>query len=177
MRQIRQVLLLVANSVLLSAWTMTAAPSKGLTPFDRPPLLASVMVTSDRPQVGSTHYFTMTMPDRAGKRFTKLSFSFTEQNRDKTVAPIRFDLASTKAFTGSPNAGRRAIGIKDTWVDETGVLWVEFNTSVPPKTQLMLALKTLKSSPVAAYDYGIAAYPETKFPAVFVGDGTLTIRR
>lgn len=176
MRQMSYILMLVVSNVLVSAW-MTTTPSDGVTPFNRFPLLSSVMVTSDRPQAGSTHYFTMTMPDRAGKRFTKLSFSFTEQNRDKTVAPIRFDLASTKAIAGSSKVGGRTIGIKDAWVDETGVLWVEFDASVPPKTQLMLALKTLKSSPVATYDYGIAAYPETKFPAVFVGNGTLTIRQ
>ena len=180
MRQMPYVLMLVVSNVLLSAWTAIAIPNhlnKGAALFDRSPLLASVTVNSDRTQAGdSTHYFTMIMPARAGNRFTKLSFSFTEQNQDKTVAPLRFDLASTKAFTGAAKANGRAIGIKDAWIDETGTLWVEFKAPVAPKTQLTLALKTLKASPAATYGYGIAAYPD-KFSAVFVGDGSLTVRR
>lgn len=177
MQKLNYILLLVISPVLLSALTAMAVSNKSVAPVERSSLLASVNVTSDRPQAdGSTHFFTMTMPERTGKRFTKLSFSFTEQNQDQTVAPLRFDLASTKAFIGSANAGGRAIAIKDAWIDETGVFWVEFNTPVPPKTKLTLALKTLKASPAATYGYGIAAYPD-KFPAIFVGDGTLTINR
>jgi len=177
MQKLNYILLLVISPVLLTALTALAVSNKSVAPVERSSLLASVAVTSDRPQAdGSTHFFTMTMPDRVGKRFTKLSFSFTEQNQDQTVAPLRFDLASTKVFTGSANPRGRAIAIKDVWIDETGVFWVEFNTPVPPKTKLTLALKTLKASPAATYGYGIAAYPD-KFPAIFVGDGTLTINR
>ena len=175
MRQMPYIVMLVVSHVLLSAWTTAATPNNSVKPFDHS-LLASVTVTSDRAQTGDTHLFTMTLPERAGKRFTKLSFSFTEQNQTKTVAPLRFDLASTRAVMGSATVEGQAIAIKDTWIDETGVLWVEFKSPMPPKTQLTLALKTLKSSPVATYDYGIAAYPDAKFAAVFVGDGRLTIR-
>jgi len=181
MQKLNYILLLAVSPMLLSALTALAVSNKAvsnksLAPVERSSLLASVAVTSDRPQAdGSTHFFTMTMPDRVGKRFTKLSFSFTEQNQDQTVAPLRFDLASTKVFTGSAKAGG-AIAIRDVWIDETGVFWVAFNTPVPPKTKLTLALKTLKASPAATYGYGIAAYPD-KFPAIFVGDGTLTINR
>ena len=160
---------------LFNAWTVAAAPGSTVKRAHSPQL-ASVSVTSDRPQADSTHFFTMTLPTQAGQRFTKLSFSFTEQNQAKTVAPLRFDLASTKAFMGATAEGG-AIAIKDTWIDETGVLWVEFNAPVPPKTQLTLALQTLQTSPAASYDFGIAAYPETKDAAVFVGDGSLTIRQ
>lgn len=178
MRQISYTLALITSSVLLNVWTVAATPGNDAKHLNQVPQLAQVSVVSDRPQTSNdTHYFTITMPERAGKRFTKLSLSFTEQNQEKAVAPIRFDLASTKAFVGSPQASGRAIGIKDAWIDETGIFWVEFNAPVPPKTVLTLALKTLKSSPAATYDYGIAAYPETKFPAVFVGDGTLTIHQ
>lgn len=178
MRQIRYALALMTASVLLNTWTVAAIPGSKVNRFEQVPQLASVSVTSDRPQSGdSTHFFTMTMPERAGKRFTRLSFSFTEQNQAKTVAPIRFNLASTRAFNGIPGAEGRAIGIKDTWIDETGIVWVEFNTPVPPKTKLTLALKTLQASPANTYEYGIAAYPDTRFSAVFVGDGLLTIRQ
>lgn len=177
MQKLNYILLLVVSPMLLSALTAMAVSNKSVAPVEQSSLLASVNVTSDRPQAGSsTHFFTMTMPERAGKQFTKLSFSFTEQNQEKTVAPLRFDLASTRAFIGSSEAGGRAIGIKDAWIDETGIFWVEFNMPVPPKTKLTLALKTLKSSPPATYGYGIAAYPN-KFSAIFVGDGTLTISR
>ena len=177
MRHKSYIVMLVVNSVLLSAWITTAAPNNDAKPFNQSPLLASVTVTSDRAQTGSnTHLFTMTLPEHTRTRFTKLSFSFTEQNQAKTVAPLRFNLASTKAVIGSAKAEGQTIAIKDTWIDETGVLWVEFKSPIPPKTQLTLALETLKASPTATYDYGIAAYPEAKFSAVFVGDGRLTIR-
>lgn len=178
MRQISYTLALITTSVLFNVWTVAATPGNDAKRLDRMAQLAPVSVVSDRPQTSNdTHYFTMTMPERTGKRFAKLSFSFTEQNQEKPVAPIRFDLASTKAFMGSPETIGRAIAIKDAWIDETGILWVEFNAPVPSKTKLTLALKTLKASPAATYEYGIAAYPETKFPAVFVGDGMLTIRQ
>lgn len=176
MRQISYALTLITMNVLFNAWTVAAAPGSNVK-HTHSSQLASVSVTSDRPQADSTHFFTMTLPAQAGQRFTQLSFSFTEQNQAKTVAPLRFNLASTKAFTGAANAGGRAIAIKDTWIDETGVLWVEFNAPVPPKTQLTLALQTLQTSPAATYGFGIAAYPETKDAAVFVGDGSLTIRQ
>jgi Protein of unknown function (DUF2808) len=178
MRQITYVVTLVISSVFLGSWTTTAVPNSGIKPFGQPSLLANVTVTSDRAQAGSnTHLFTMTMPERSGNRFTKLSFSFTEQDQAKTVAPLRFNLASTKAMIGSVNAEGQAIAIKDVWIDETGVLWVEFESPIPPKTQITLALQTLKTSPAATYDYGIAAYPEAKSSAIFVGDGSLIIRQ
>lgn len=178
MRQISDALMLMTTSVLLNAWIMAAIPGNDIGRANQAPLLAGVSVVSDRPQTDTdTHNFTVTMPARSNQRFAKLSLSFTEQNQEKTVAPLRFDLASTKAFMGSPEALGRAIDIKDVWIDETGIFWVEFKAPVPPKTTLTLALKTLKSSPAATYEYSIAAYPETKFPAVFVGDGLLTISK
>ncbi len=177
MRQIYYALTLMTTSALLNGWMMAATPGNDAKRLEASQLV-SVNVVSDRPQTASdTHYVTITIPERAGKRFAKLSLSFTEQNQEKTVAPIRLDLANTKAFTGAPGAEGRAIGIKSVWVDETGIFWIEFNAPVPPKTKLTLALKTLKSTPSATYDYGVAAYPETKFPAVFVGDGILTVRQ
>lgn len=176
MRQISYVLTLMTTSVLLTAWTMAATPGNSVKRFEQSQL-ASVSVVSDRPQAGSnTHLFTITMPEGSGKRFTKLSFSFTKQNRERTVAPMRFDLANTRAFIGS-SEGRRAIDIKDMWIDETGILWVQFNAPVPPQTKITLALKLRPLSSAATYDYGIAAYPESNAAAIFVGDGTLTIKQ
>ncbi len=180
MRQLCYALTLMTTSVLLNGWMMAATPGNDAKRLNQASQLVNVSVVSDRPQIAqaasNTHYLTLTMPERAGKRFAKLSLSFTEQNQERTVAPIRFDLANTRAFTGASGADGRAIEIEDIWIDETGTFWIEFKAPVPPKTKLTLALRTLKSTPSATYGYGVAAYPETKFPAIFVGDGTITIR-
>jgi hypothetical protein len=72
----------------------------------------------------------------------------------------------------------QAIALAGSWVDETGALWLEFKPSLPSGSRLTVALKPTKSSAGAAYQYGIAAYPDITNPVpVFVGDGILTTVR
>ena len=176
MRQINSVLMLIAINVLLHTWTAVARSANPVISFDRSRLTNAVVV-SDRTTDSNTYSLTMTLPKRVGKQFAKVSISFTEQNREKTIAPLQFDLSNMKAFAGAPNEGRRAIAIQNTWIDETGSLWVQFKTPIPPQTKLTLALKLRQLPAAASYDYGIAAYPEPKASASFVGDGTLTLKR
>ncbi|MBD2075718.1 DUF2808 domain-containing protein [Phormidium sp. FACHB-592] len=176
MQRANSVLMLVAINVLLNAWTALAKPGNPVISFDRS-RLTNEFVVSDRPIDSNTYALTMTLPKRVGKQFAKVSISFTEQNRDKTIAPLQFDLPNIKAFAGAANKGRRAIAIQRTWIDETGSLWVQFKTPIPPQTKLTLALKLRQLPAAASYDYGIAAYPEPKAAASFVGDGTLTLKR
>lgn len=177
MRQLSYVLTLVVINVLFHTWTAVAKPVNPVLNFAHSLKLASGSVTSDRaPNDNSTYLFTMTLPERTGKQFSKLSISLTEQNGGKTIAPMQFDLPRTKAFIGAPTEGGRAIGVRDTWIDETGVLWVQFNAPVPPQTKLTLALKLRQLPSATTYNYGIAAY-SAKAAAIFVGDGILTIKR
>lgn len=183
MQQISSVLTLVVINALFSTCTAVAKPANpafnfDAMGFDRSLKLASVAATIDRTtDHNSTYLFTMTLPERTGRQFSKLSVSLTAQNSNKTIAPMPFDLPSTKAFLGAPKEGGRALGVQDAWIDETGVLWVQFSAPVPPQTKLTLALKLRKLPSAARYDYGIAAYPESKAAAIFVGDGILTIKR
>ena len=176
MQRMSYVLTLIVINVLLSTWTAVAKPANSVMGFERSLRLANAVVVSDRTTGSNTYLLPMTLPKRAGKQFTKLSVSFTEQNQDKTIAPLQFDLPDTKAFAGTPNEGRRAIAIQETWIDETGVLWVQFKAPIPPQTKLTLALKLRQQPAATRYDYGIAAYPANA-AAIFVGDGTLTLKR
>ena len=177
MRRINSVLMLIAINVLLHTWTAVAKSANPVINFAHSSKLANAVVVSDRATADSnTYLLTMTLPKRIGKQFAKVSVSFTEQNRDRTIAPLPFDLPNIKAFAGAPNEGRRAIAIQKTWIDEAGVLWVQFKASVPPQTRLTLALKLRQQPAATRYDYGIAAYPANA-AAIFVGDGTLTLKR
>ena len=176
MQRVKSVLMLITINVLLNAWTALAKPANSVISFDRS-RLTNAFVISDRTTDSNTYPLTMTLPKRVGKQFAKVSISFTEQNRDKTIAPLQFDLPNMKAFAGAPNEGRRSIAIQKAWIDETGILWVQFKAPIPPQTKLTLALKLRQLPAAASYDYGIAAYPEPKAAASFVGDGTLTLKR
>jgi hypothetical protein len=178
MRKISYVLAVAIASILMSLWTTAVQSNNTL-------VLAEAKIASDRDFRNKsvrlsandrTYFFTMQLPERAGKGFTQLSF--TEQTQTQGSNFIQFDLAQTKAFTGTPNAIGRPIGIKSTWVDETGTIWVEFNSALPPSTTLTVVFQAQKSPVAKSYEYGIAAYPEAKQPvaAVYVGNGTLTVR-
>ncbi|MBD2020552.1 DUF2808 domain-containing protein [Leptolyngbya sp. FACHB-36] len=177
MQLIHPALVSIAFSTLLNAWMPAANPVENLpNSSDR---AANVEITSASDSTSSkqnrltatnnTYYFTVTLPERAGRGFTRLSFS--EQT---DAAPVWFDLPNVRAFVGTPNATGRTIN-SDAWIDETGTIWVEFKPSVPAKTTVTVALKTRKPPTASFYDYGIAAYPE-KGAAVYVGNGTLKVQ-
>ncbi|XHX78620.1 MAG: DUF2808 domain-containing protein [Stenomitos frigidus ULC029] len=166
--------MLIVINLLLHTWAAVAKPANPVSSFERSPARAKTFIVSDRTIANNTYLLPMTLPKRS--QFAKVSISFTEQNRDQTITPIPFDLFSTKAFVGTSKDGGRAIAIQKTWIDEAGVLWVQFKTPLPPQTKLTLALKLRRQSAVARYDYSIAAYPADA-AAVFVGDGALTLQR
>ncbi len=180
MSQIQEVVTLVLVSILLGASTTTTAiaddyssvDDSALTPVTRTSRANRVSLKQNRATVDDdTYLFTMTLPERSSKRFAKLSFSFT--NPDRAIVPINLNLGATAAFIGTSNAGE-AIAVKDTWIDETGTVWVEFDSPLPTKTTLTVVFKTQKPLAVGQYVYSIAAYPKLSAP-IFVDDGTLTI--
>ena len=181
MSQIQNLLTLAIVSTLLG--TSTAAAEYSI-PRDNSALMPQTTTVSrnvkplkrSRGAVSEDAYsFTMTLPKQPRSGFTKLSFSFTKPNREQTVVPIHLNLKGTAAFIGTPRLGE-AIGVKDAWIDETGVVWVELNSPVSAKTTLTVVLKARQTPPAGQYVYSIAAYPNTK-PAipVFVDSGILRI--
>jgi hypothetical protein len=129
------------------------------------------------PNTAQTQWVTITLPSQGQHRFTKLSL--TEQT--PTAPPLAFDLPNIRAFIGPATAPGTAIALAPAWIDETGTLWIEFNTPLPANTTLTLALATPTVSPgtpppVAAAPsvYGVAAYPALSPSApIFAGEVTL----
>ena len=182
MRQIQNILTLAIVGTLLGTST-TAGQS--ITPSHNSALMLDVTTASayemnvgslkqNRATVSEDAYsFTMTLPKQAGSRFAKLSFSFTKPDRDQTVVPLHLRLRSTTAFAGTSTLGD-AIAIKETWIDETGTVWVELDLPVAAKTTLTIVFKTRKPLSPGQYMYSIAAYPNKKPNVpIFVDSGTL----
>ena len=79
-------------------------PATPAVSLDRSLNLASVPVVSDRAFDGSTYLFSMTLPERTGKQFSKIAFLY-DRSQAKTM-PI-FDL-STKVFMGTLTVEQRS---------------------------------------------------------------------
>ncbi len=175
MQFLRFMLVSLVTALLLNSWALSTGSIVPYLNNGKSTTLAKVIVTNkgldDRDRA---YYFTMTLPEQYGNRFAKISL--TEKNLTKGKALLQFDLPATQAFWGTPTAQGRPISIADTWVDETGTMWLEFNPAILPKSTFTLVFKPQAFSPKGIHEYGIAAYPDTQYPIpVFVGNGTLTI--
>jgi hypothetical protein len=122
---------------------------------------------------GDTAYFTMIMPGRSGQQFNKVSL--TEQTLYPGMNAVQFNLSEPAVFLGTSEAMGPSIGA-NAWIDETGTLWVEWNSPVAANTPLTVALKLRRQPFAGSYEYATAVYPDTKpAVAVFAGNGTLTV--
>jgi hypothetical protein len=132
--------------------------------FDHAPRLSRVEIANQKA------YFTVTIPENAGEELAKLSFSDLAQEGTR----LPFNLEKTQVFLGTQASGQ-SVKLGDAWVDETGVVWVEFAPTLAPGTTFTVVLEVGSNAPSGEREYGIAAYPESQnsVPA-FVGDGTLT---
>lgn len=132
--------------------------------FDHAPRLNRVAIANQKA------YFTVTIPENAGEELAKLSFSDLTQ----AAARLPFNLEKTQVFQGTRASGQN-IKLSDAWVDETGVVWVEFAPTLAPGTTFTVVLEVEENAPSGEHEYGVAAYPKpaNSVPA-FVGDGTLT---
>lgn len=126
---------------------------------------------------GQSYSFAMVLPRRSESSFSKLSFSLTNLDRGNTVVPLPLNLQNTLAQVGAVNAPKKAVTVKHAFIDETGTLWVEFNSPLPPKTPLTVVFKARKPLISGRYAYSIAAYPDGIFSRpTFVSDGTFVSR-
>ncbi len=115
---------------------------------------------------------TLTLPEHPGKRFSILSFSFNQRGKPGQVALPPLALSQTQLLINA-TANRQAVQPKRLWLDETGTLWLEFVTPLPPKTPITILFKSDRSLSGSGYEYAIAAYPDTPYPVgVFVDQGT-----
>lgn len=176
MKNINLGLTAASFSILLSLWT-PVIQQDGTVGLDSASTLASFPTLSDRPTDLSApsvrvYHLSLRLPEHSS-RFSKISL--TEQSQESEVNLSHLDLMSTTAFAGTPEAIGQTINT-ETWVDETGTVWVEFNPALSPGTQLTVAFKEKNPSAGKSYEYGIAAYPVAEnSTAVFVGNETLTI--
>ncbi len=180
MSQIQNLLPLAIASTLLGTSTAAAQYSipsnNSVMPHITTMSRAVKPLKRNRGAVSEDSYsLTMTLPKQPRSGFAKLSFSFTKPDREQTIVPIHLNLKNTTAFVGTSRLGD-AIEVKDAWIDETGVVWVELNSPVAAKTTLTVVFKVRQPLSAGQYIYSIAAYPNTKptIP-VFVDSGTLRI--
>ncbi|MGV0027191.1 DUF2808 domain-containing protein [Phormidesmis priestleyi] len=179
MSQIREVITWLMVSTILGISTaanaeQNMAANNGLAQRDFTVAAAS---KQDRAIVSEdTYSIAMTLPNRANNSFSRLSFSFTKPDQENEVAPVYLNSMATTAFVGNSSEPGAAIAVESSWIDETGTVWVEFNSAVPANTPLTVVFKTRKPLSVGLYQYSIAAYPTAKSSgAVFVGNGILNI--
>jgi len=175
MQFLRFMLISLVTALLLNSWALSTGSITPALNFSKT-TLAKVIVTSSKTPTDSdrAYSFTITLPEQYGSRFAKISL--TEQNLTNGTALLQFNLPATQAFLGTPTAKGRAILIEDTWVDETGTMWLEFKPSISPKAVLTLVFKPQASSLKGTHEYGIAAYPDTQYSIpIFVGNGKLVL--
>lgn len=172
MRQISVVLTLSILAVVLSPW---AVAKKSVDPVATDQTLVVASPTSGDRASNQQHTFTLVLPARVGEKFSMLSL--TLQSREPGGIPIPFDVKTAQVSIEEAKGQAKAIAVHQTWVDETGTLWIEFKPSLPAKTPLKLSLAARKLANQTAYDYGIAAYADSDYPAaVFVESGVVTIQ-
>jgi Protein of unknown function (DUF2808) len=132
--------------------------------FEHAPRLSRMAIANQKA------YFTVTIPKNAGEDLARLSFSDLAEEGTR----LPFNLEKTQVFIGE-RANGRSVEVASAWVDETGVVWVEFGPPLAPGTTFTVVMEVGKNAPSGSREYGIAAYPkpENSVPA-FVGDGSLT---
>ncbi|MGG6264916.1 DUF2808 domain-containing protein [Leptolyngbya sp. AN03gr2] len=159
--QMQTVITLAIASTIVTASTVAQSPA----------LLPKAAEESSAIVNGTAYSFKMTLPKRSRSRFTKLSFSLMNLDRN-SVVPLPLNLQNTIA-----QSGKSAIVLKGTFIDETGTLWVEFNSPLPENTPLTVIFKAREPLLAGRYSYSIAAYPEANSGSPqFVDDGTFTAK-
>lgn len=164
MRQVYLTVATTAASLLIGLGEGAMSLDFQTAGFDHAPQLSRMAIANQKA------YFTVTIPENAGEELAKLSFSNLAQEGIR----LPFNLEKTQVFLGT-RAGGQSIPLSDAWVDETGVVWVEFAPALAPGTTFTVVLEVGENPPSGEHEYGIAAYPEPEnsVPA-FVGDGMLT---
>lgn len=173
MKQLNLALILSTFVAAVSLWAVIEK-STDLMATSETLIPVSLSSNHDRPASRRPYAFTMVLPERTGEKFSLLSLSLDSSERGAT--PIPFEAKSAQAFVEA-NGQKQKLTIQQSWIDETGTLWIEFKPSLMPKTQLTLSLVARELSVKAVYKYGIAAYADSDYPmAILVDSGVITIQ-
>lgn len=164
MRQVYLTVATTAASLLIGLSEGARSLDLYTISFDHAPRLSRVAIANQKAS------FTVTIPENAGEELARLSFSDLTQEAPR----LPFNLEKTQVFLGARASGQ-SIKLSDAWVDETGVVWVEFAPTLAPGTTFTVVLEVGENAPSGEHEYSVAAYPEPEnsVPA-FVGDGILT---
>lgn len=172
MKQMITIVTLSILAIALSPWAAAHKVSESVS--DQPLVAASLSLNRDRSAANKPHVFAMVLPARTGAKFSMLSISL--QAKDPKAIPVPFNVRTAQAAVIQANGQQRAIAIQQTWIDETGTLWVEFKPSLPPKTRLTLSFNANQLPAKMVYEYGIAAYSDNEYAsATLVDSGLVTV--
>lgn len=173
MKQFNLVLTLSTFVAVTSLWAINEK-STNLIAISQTLISNSPASVNDRSGARQSYAFRMVLPERTGEKFSLVSLSLEPNERGAN--PIPFEVKTAQAFVEA-NGQKQKIPIQESWIDETGTLWIEFKPSLMPKTQLTLSLVAHESSARTVYKYGIAAYADSDYPmAILVDTGVITLR-
>ena len=144
----------------------------GTVYFAQPPDLVDATTTFNSVNVwGSTYYFTINVPQKAGEPLQKVTIMQQSGGYD-----IRFDLEDSRAFEGmrSKKGTRVTLG-SVTRERETKTVSVTFDPPVPPGKTVTIGLRPLRNPMYAGvYLFGVKAFPQgEKSYGQFIGFGRL----
>jgi hypothetical protein len=152
--------LTIATATILVA-EFPALSNHMMDGFHQRPTITQVSKRGDR-----TLYFTTTVPNDAGASLAKLSLSQVDA---PTPPSLPFALEQTKVFWGSSETPGNPVQMSNIWVDETGVIWLNFKEAIAPGKQVTVALAVNEKA--NAETFAIAAYPTNESrDAVLLGD-------
>ncbi|MBV9387449.1 MAG: DUF2808 domain-containing protein [Chroococcidiopsidaceae cyanobacterium CP_BM_ER_R8_30] len=140
----------------------------GTVYFNQPPSLVKATTTYKDPQVPSTYYFTLSLPEQAGEPLQRVTFA-----QYKGLETIAFDLKRTEAEDAD---SRQQLTLGEVTRDrETKTVSVTFNPPIPPGRTIKIGLHAIRN-PLAGgvYLFGVTAYPAgEKSHGQFLGYGRL----
>ncbi|MBW4468950.1 MAG: DUF2808 domain-containing protein [Stenomitos rutilans HA7619-LM2] len=131
--------------------------ANGTTAFVQPPRLDGAIATQKTARfLGSTYYFTLTLPATAGEPLQKVVISPQE-------APDRvyFDVNQTEAFEGTAEREGTKIPLQTVTQDaKTQAITVMFDPAVAAGKTLTIGLRADRNPDIGGtYLYGVTAFP------------------
>ena len=145
----------------------------GKTYFVQPPRFEGATATQKTAYFwGSTYYFTLTVPEKAGESLQKVMIA-PEDGPDRA----RFDVSQTEAMAKTSDRETR-LALKEVTQDpKTRAITVTFDQPVAPGSVVRIGLYATRNPDIGGvYLYGVTAYPTGEQPyGQFLGYGRIQI--
>lgn len=158
-------------------WQLKSQPTKavqlsdGTVYFAFPPSLVKTRTTFINPDVPSTYYFTLSLPEQAGEPLQRVTFS-----QYKGLEDIQFDLKRTQAEAESRSNSSQGLTLAEVTKDsKTKTISVSLNPPVPPGRIVTIGLHAVSNPRYGGvYLFGVKAFPAgEKSYGQFLGFGRL----